>query len=106
MTDSCTWNLNVFSFIELSLFFLSICRSSLYSEDINPLSIIVLQISLNLVQIFYPVYCLSLNLFMVYFFYFFLVDFVTQNPKFFFSYCLSMCSGEEHRTQAAVLVSK
>lgn len=106
MTDSYTWNLNVFSFIELSLVFLSVCRSSLYSENINPLSIIVLQISLSLAQMFYLVYCLSLNLFMVYFKNFFLVDFVTQNPEFFFSCCLPMCNHEQHRTRAAVLISK
>ena len=78
----------------------------MYSETINPLSIIVLQISLNLAQMFYLVCCLSLNLFMVYFLNFFLVDFVTQNLEFFFSCCLPMCSREEHRTQAAVLISK
>ena len=45
---------------------------------INPLSITVLKIfSPNLVQIFYPVYCLSLNLFMVSFLDSFIVGFVT-----------------------------
>lgn len=61
-------HLNFFSFAcyVTKLFLLSICRRFLYSGDTNPLSITVLQMfSPTVAQILYPVYCISLNLFMV-----------------------------------------
>lgn len=91
-------HLNFFFFAYFLLFFLSIYRSFLHNRDINPLSITVLQIfSPNVARIFYPVYCLCLNLFMVSLLDSFLVGLVTQDPEFLFPYWQPLCKRKEHR---------